>query len=560
MSESARTALYLATALAVTALAVVTRPGRVQTPTENELVGKPLFPAFKEPFSAKRMQIVEFNEALSEAKEFEVSQKDGRWVIPSHNDYPADAQERLKKAATALVDLKVIRMASERATDHALYGVVEPTMEKSETAARGVGTLVRMRDESDNKLADIVIGKKVKGSETQRFVRVAGNQFVFTAEIDPEEFSTKFEDWIEKDLLKLNAMDVSSLTLKDYSITEAGVTQTGALAVNPPEQRSEFTVNWNADRATWELVEMLDKQDDQLAPSALRPGEELNKETLDAVKNALDDLKIMDVEKKPGGLGENLKAATSFLEDRQSINSLIDRGFYPLTTPDDQVELLSSEGEVSVQTKDAVEYVLRFGKVASVDTDKDKKGSLNRFVFVTARVDDASLPEPNLEPLPGEATAPTEQPQPLNEAEQQNEEKQPAQADDKDNENETASDADKKSALDAKPADKKENSPDAAERERIVKENQRKLDEYKEKRRKAEEKVAELNYRFADWYYVVSEEVFQKIHPSRDEVVKTIQKPGENPDIDTFRNLENQGLQRSNVPAAPQNGDEDRLE
>ena len=33
-------------------------------------------------------------------------------------------------------------------------------------------------------------------------------------------------------------------------------------------------------------------------------------------------------------------------------------------------------------------------------------------------------------------------------------------------------------------------------------------------------RVGELNARFADWYYVISDDVYQKIHLSRDQIVK----------------------------------------
>ena len=64
-----------------------------------------------------------------------------------------------------------------------------------------------------------------------------------------------------------------------------------------------------------------------------------------------------------------------------------------------------------------------------------------------------------------------------------------------------------------------------AERERIEQENQRKLDEYQEALKKGRESVKDLNLRFGDWYFVVADEVFQKVRLSRDNVVKKKEKP-----------------------------------
>lgn len=53
-----------------------------------------------------------------------------------------------------------------------------------------------------------------------------------------------------------------------------------------------------------------------------------------------------------------------------------------------------------------------------------------------------------------------------------------------------------------------------------MKDNQRKIDERKANLAKAQKKVNELNYRFADWYYVISEDVYKKIHLSQVDIVQ----------------------------------------
>ena len=51
----------------------------------------------------------------------------------------------------------------------------------------------------------------------------------------------------------------------------------------------------------------------------------------------------------------------------------------------------------------------------------------------------------------------------------------------------------------------------------------------------------ELNARFADWYYVISDEVFRKIHLNRDDLIKKKEKPaagkpGQNAPSDATKN------------------------
>ncbi len=565
MSEMAKTVTFLASALAVSILALVTRSGPVGDKPPDE-TGKPLFSKFDDPYEATSMRIVRFDEGLGQISTFQVAQKEGQWVIPSHEDYPADAQEQLKDAATALVDLNVIQVVSDAAGAHAMYGVLEPDKDKTELGQKGVGMLVSMRDAKDNELANLIVGQLVKDSEDLRFVRVPGRNQVYTVKIDPNKFSLKFEDWIEKDLLDLSSFDIKQLALKDYSVDTAP-TLDGRLAVTNYEQRLELGVSWNADDYKWELAQLKEIKQDKLEPSQLAPDEELNKQALDGLKDAVDELKIVDVERKPAGLGADLRAEKGFLNDNEGVRSLIERGFYPVSRERDHIDLLSSDGEVLVRTKDGVEYVLRFGQIAGVATSSaEEQGKLNRYVFVTARVHEEDFPYPALEPLPQEKGQP-QQPAPLGQQEAATGSAAPADAA---SQGESAAGA---------PQTSTEASPDQAagpsadtpekpdqngeqdkdkdkvedERERIVKENERKLNEYKEKKKKAEDKVQELNLRFADWYYVISEDVYKKIHLGRADVVKKKDAKDEKDDsadedadagfdVDAFRKLQGQGI------------------
>ena len=83
-----------------------------------------------------------------------------------------------------------------------------------------------------------------------------------------------------------------------------------------------------------------------------------------------------------------------------------------------------------------------------------------------------------------------------------------------------------------------------AERERINKENQRKIDERNDNVEKAQEKVREANYRFADWYYVISDEVYKKIHLGRSDIVQqTEEAKDQGFGVDALRGLQEGGLQ-----------------
>ena len=585
MSEGKKTIWFIGGAVVMSVAAWFSQPRPIADATVEEDTG-PMFAQFDDPYSAKSMEIVRLDEDLGNISEFSVAQENGLWVIPSHNDYPADAEDQLKEVASSLVKLKKIRFVSDKEGEHATYGVVEPDEEKVRRGEQGVGTLIVMKDDKDKELASVVVGKEVRDEEGRRYVREAGKPRVYVAEIDPEKFSTKFEDWIEKDLLDISSFDIEHLRLNDYT-AQLGLGFQG-IAINYKDN-SRMSLAWNSDDSEWELEEFKEDHDGELKDAVLAENEEINKEKLNDLKSALDDLEIVDVERKPVGLGEDLKAGKGFMNDQAGAQSLMDKGFYPVQR-DGQLELLCGGGEVIARTKDGVEYVLRFGGRAGVEADT---GSENRYVFVTTRVHEKSFPYPELEPVPGkdnatetkplegqsgqdeisgdentdseedeqvdeQETSPDDSPQPADaDAEEStNETTEPAVAEaapgesTQDTQDEAASDdgesgtevvsddaeetVSQETVTDTGESDSAEVTDDSAEEEtleakieRIQRENQRKLDEYKEKKEEAEKKVNDLNFRFADWYYVVSEDVYKKIRLGRDDVIKK-KEPDEN--------------------------------
>ena len=153
--------------------------------------------------------------------------------------------------------------------------------------------------------------------------------------------------------------------------------------------------------------------------------------------------------------------------------------------------MFSNEGEIRLVMKDGVEYVLRFGGIAGMGAskkdekskDKDKGGGLNRYLFIMVEFNPELIPKPDLEKLPP-----------------------------------VKKDAEEKKSKDKKAEEKKK--AETAERERIEKENKRKQDEYNQKIADGKKRVEELNARFADWYYVISDEVYHKIHLGHDEIYR----------------------------------------
>ena len=529
-----KTAGFLGAGLLLLALGWAVQP-RFKPATLKPAVERVLFPELTDAEKAASLEIIRYDDELATLYPFKVIKTGGVWVLPSHQNYPADAKDQLAAAATELVDLKALDVVTERAADHEVYGVIEPDQEKIKPGMTGVGQLIEIRDASGSKIARLIIGKEDKqagvgsGSRRLRFVRKAGQDPVYRVELDTSKFTTQFGDWIEKDLLKLTPWDVRSVELDNYTL--AAVESDGRLEVR--QQRSEkMQLSYDDKASSWQLTSLETFPNEDSAESVseeLRNNEEVDSTKLNDLRNALGDLQIIDVARKPAGLSADLKAAESFVNDVEAVSSLQQRGFLPLPSG----AILSTEGQTVIGMKDGVEYVLRFGAGTTV-TEPGKAGSgeegdasgesaetAARYLLVMAQFNDGLLEKPELAELPslpeeddkdGDSTE-----QPKDEESEEEKAEKEASSDEKE-----PADADVTAADLLKQADEAEAAMQKAieDRRQVERENRRKQESYDEKVVEGKKRVAELNGRFADWYYIVSDEEFEKIHLNREAVIK----------------------------------------
>ena len=579
MSEMVKTQVYVGVAVILVVLAVFWKPGQVEMQL-NDMVGKDLFAKFTSADAATNLTITNYDTNFDKPVNFQVSRdkKTDQWIIPSEDGYPADAEEQMQKAVTALIDLEVVDVASEVAKDHELYGVLEPTNDVA-AGSKGVGMLVEVADVRKNKLAHLIIGKQDANNNELRFVRVRDEDVTYVVKLDLTNFTTEFNEWIEEDLLSLNPLDIRTVALKDYAILEVVDPRTGG-PIKQLIQRSDTALAWNQEESKWNIGHMHEfKEPNEPTPTELSENEELNSERLNELKNALDDLKIVGVKQKPA--------------DTNQVK-LQEYGFYPFPTTDENNkeidDVRSANGEVHVSLQDGIQYLLRFGDIVPLDavkaTSEDSTDKIYRYLVVAAQLDKSQIPPPMLEPEPELPTAPAKKPgddAPAKEDPKKPADPAPAKKAPQDPEKKPAAekkpadpgacDDDEKQAADEKKPDEKETDKKAVDEkakpaqppadpqppvtlskeqiEKIVagirKENERKLNEYQEKLVAAEKRVQELNARFANWCFIIDEKVYNQIHLSQTDVIKE----KEESDLGNFRDLD---PQNPNPPGTPPPG------
>ena len=343
MNPLNRTLTFAATAGVTALLALAawysTQPSDVAGFSE---VGKELFPEFDNVEKATALSVQDFDSKTKRLAEFSVKQdEDDLWVIPSHHNYPAEAEDRLARTATSLMGVRKKAVQSRSKDDWKRYGVVDPAASGSAKATER-GTRLALKDSSGNPLVDLIVGNSVEGRDGHYYVREPDSNTTFIAELTVD-LSARFADWIEPDLLKTTATNLVAITLDNYSINE----QRGTVEKT---ELLEFAKTDLSPSGTWELAGM-DPETEQLDTSPVA-----------TIATNVAGLKIVGVRPKPKGLDGNLQinpAVKQILEMQMQA-----QGYFIGGDRDGKERLYSNEGELIAGASNGVQYTLYFGEIA----------------------------------------------------------------------------------------------------------------------------------------------------------------------------------------------------
>jgi hypothetical protein len=386
-------------AAACVAGAISMRPIDLPPPAFED-TGEVLFANFSDPNLAAALSVKAWDDKEARLTDFSVEMKDGRWVIPSHNDYPADGTERMGKAAASFLDVEKDIVRSDDPKDHPEFGVLDPEDPNAKDGERGEH--ITIKDESGSILVDIIIGKDVENKEGFRFVRYPETNRVYAARIAPD-ISTNFVDWIEKDLLKLDRDTVVEIVSNSYRVDE----KTQQVVESVP---MKFVLEGGVEELYPESSEEAPKPkptgDWRPAEGVvIPPGKEFNPTKVKQTYGAASRMKIVGVRKQPKPLTDvALRAKGFFLSS-------------------DMSRLYGNEGELQIVCKDGVIYNLYFGEV-TYDTGRaltagegegeaegaGEEANANRYMFVHVTYDperdqSATMPPPAEDELRSEPRA-----------------------------------------------------------------------------------------------------------------------------------------------------------
>ena len=377
MSEEIKTFLFLVVAF-VGAIIAFAMSREAPEKTAADLVGESLV-EIEDPLEVARMRIVEFDPSEGQSVPFEVAKIDGLFSIPSHENHPADQSDHLVDAVTGVNYTKILSSATDEAGHHDEFGVRDPASSGLGRGAEGVGKRITFSSKEGEPLADFIIGKKVVGAEDQYYVRQANNDQVYTVSLDPTSLSTRFEDWIERDVLQFDPLELTDVGISDYTVLTQQQLVPAAeglqvvTVVEGLDMKADIQLEYDQRDLEWKLKDLIVFDEGKPRKEILADDQQLNKARLEAMKEALDDLRVVDVRRKPTGLGDSLSA---FVQSSPgAAESLEEHGFYfrQIEGSDGGVQnvLLSNHGEINIGMADGLRYVLRFGNVAG----RSKEGS-----------------------------------------------------------------------------------------------------------------------------------------------------------------------------------------
>ena len=537
MNDKTKTIAFLGAAGLAIGLALLTRPVEVEQ-SQGIKQGEFLLGTDFSPTKVAGMEIVTWQKGVKKA--IKIKQSDSGWFIHRDNfQYPADADNQLGPVATSLAALKVHRQETDKQGDHAKFGVLDPSIPDETQKAEGeegkIGKLLTLMDRGSKSLAKLILGNKTEDENSAyRYVRIPGDSTVYSVQFSDhiyDKATTQFAQWVEKDFLDLDHNEVKRIHLDNYKIVQTMVqvpNMPQGFQMAQPEQQPGTKHTFVYTDGNW------------TSPNVkLAETESLNQEILDEMKESFDDLEIIDVEKKPAGKikellaklwkSQNEKNQQAFQTHRNKLaeigNSMGAKGFHlqvTQTVAGLQESIFSDDGEIKVGMKDGVEYVLRFGKIyRGQDAVEDTKA---RFLLAQAQVNDALLGPLDLEPVPSPLPS-QPAPQPVD----NNGSTPPPPPPGNQGPEGKKGPGENKDALPTAPPPAPDANATKAYQQAVAKRNgeiaaaEGRNDQKQSARAKtikeAREKAEKLNKRLSQWYYVISDEAYAKIHLQRSQFV-----------------------------------------
>jgi len=332
----------------------------------------------------RSISITQFSNDSNRIEQFRLRRKGERWVIPNVGDFPATRIARIGEVAKSLLDRKVLSLATEDEQGHVEYGVIDPTESANSPNRSSLGMRIDLLDRNKGDIANLIIGKAVPGSNDgvpRYYVRVPGQPAVYELEVPKQIFKTRFQDWVDPNLLELPPPGSTEVAISKVNVDQYRLDpETIASADRKSMYRCEFEIEqMNVKKLLFELSKDGEFEEQKLTP----PQQQEVASTLMSIGN----IRYINVVGKPKATAKMLRSPAT-ADDTEAFKQLEQFGLR--MNKDDRFE--GSNGEVSVATTDGVRVRLLLGSLAQ-GADSDSL-DLHFHAMLIAQLEDSTFEEP----------------------------------------------------------------------------------------------------------------------------------------------------------------------
>lgn len=357
-------------------------------------VGQLLFEGFT-PSQVRTIEISRYNSDRQALERIQLQRKGERWVIPATADFNASNAVQVARAINSVLDRKVLEKISDDDQDHLKNGVIDPAQFQSAEVRSGLGRRITLKDRNGQSLADLIIGFPLQNAEQQALycVRVPGEPQVYSVPFDVDALTTRFQDWVDPNLLGLRSQQIPDGQLPSSVVVDAYRMDSSRL--NDPASKVRLYLAELGDIDGAFGIRRLEVPAGETV-AAVNPTDAQKRLLLDSTLRQLGTWTFPEVRLKAKPLAEFLKAPGN-VTDPAVFASLGEFGFLQTAAPGNRVRFESVGGQLTVNLETGVKLNAWFGNI----TGSAQSGvKLNRYLLLLAELDQTALQEPALPVAP----------------------------------------------------------------------------------------------------------------------------------------------------------------
>ncbi|HMP79243.1 MAG TPA: DUF4340 domain-containing protein [Pirellulaceae bacterium] len=311
-----------------------------------------------------------------------------KWIFPNHASYTASNAFRIAAVINSLAECTVLELETDKQLDHLKFGVLDMDEPDATRNPGGVGWKVSVRDRNQRVLANLIVGHLVTGAEgrQKRFVRVPGEPQVYVVDFDADALSTRFRDWVDSNLLQLQAGNLPGERLARFRIHSYRI-DPESLKNDPTKlnfYEATLTETNNQPAVTaWNVV--FDGAWAEAVPNA-----EVQ-QTLQRAWSVLPVLMFVDARPKEQTLNQALVKLDDAARVPATYESALQGGFKAVLDDGRPVRFLATGGELELELASGIRVFVYLGNIIPAPTGDAR---LARIAMLVAEFDESRFPRP----------------------------------------------------------------------------------------------------------------------------------------------------------------------